>query len=242
MSKAHYFYFLAPLPELERIVKAHQLDFDELVNDTFTEAELVTYEKMLDSISAIFVQPVISELAFDDFYPKESEALKQRSFFEECKSSICLENLPDFHSNPFQVTYLNELLRNFDEVLIDTGGVSELVFKKDYLENLKKFKNIFSLVPQTEVKPLEIKTTKPIDPIDFLILDVYKEMDRLQSLEKINFVMEQMEEQSEKLKKTFSAIKDEKLDASMLLRKSGLNAKDFDDNLERLKFFLKKIL
>jgi hypothetical protein len=41
---------------------------------------------------------------------------------------------------------------------------------------------------------------------------------------------------------TFFAIKDEKLDASSLLRKSGLNAKDFDDNLERLKFFLKKIV
>lgn len=242
MTQAHYFYFLTPLAELERIVKAHQEDFDELVNDTFSEIELVTYEKMLDCISAIFVQPIISELIFDDFYPKESEIEKQRSFFEEAKSSICIENLPDFHTNPFQITYLIELLRVFDEVLIDTGGVNELVFKMEYLQNLKRYKNIFSLLSQTELKPLELKTSKPVDPIDFLILDVFKEIDRLKEKKLIDLAFDQLELQSDKLKKTFFAIQDEKLDASALLRKSGLNAKDFDDNLERLKFFLKKII
>ena len=242
MSHAHYFYLLTPLSELERIVEAHKLDFEELINDTFSETELMTFEKLLDSISAIFVQPVISELTFEDFYSNENEALKQQSFFDECRSSICLENIADFHSNPFQVTYLIELLRSFDDVLIDTGGINELVFKKDYLENLKKFKNIFSLVPQFETKPIEIKTNKPVDPIDFLILDVYKELDRLFKLEKNNLLTEQMETQSEKMRKTFLAMKDERLDASTLLRKSGLNAKDFDDNLERFKFFLKKIV
>ena len=242
MSKAHYFYSLTPLAELERLVEAHQQDFEELLNDTFSEIELVTFEKLLDSISAIFVQPIINELTFDDFFPQENEAAKQKSYFDECKSSICIENISDFHNNPFQVTYLVELLRNFDDVLIDTGGVNELVFKKEYLEDLKKFKNIFSLVPKIEKKAIEVKTNKPIDPIDFLILDVYKELDRLIKIEKNDSVEELLKEQSEKLKKTFFAIKDEKLDASSLLRKSGLNAKDFDDNLERLKFFLKKIV
>jgi hypothetical protein len=242
MTQAHYFYFLTPLEELERVVKAHQHDFDELINDTFSETELVAFEKLLDCISAIFVQPVISELTFDDFYPKISEIEKQRSFFEEAKSSICLENLPDFHTNPFQITYLIELLREFDEVLVDTGGVNELVFKNEYIQNLKRFKNIFSLLPQNEVRPLELKTKKPVDPIDFLILDVFKEIDRLKENNLISFVLNQLENQSEKLKKTFFALQDEKVDASALLRKSGLNAKDFDDNLERLKFFLKKIV
>jgi hypothetical protein len=241
MSQAHYFYLLTPVSELERIVEAHKLDFEELINDTFSESELMAFEKLLDSISAIFVQPVISELTFDDFYSNENEAPKQKSYFDECRSSICLENIADFHTNPFQVTYLIELLRSFDEVLIDTSGINELVFKKDYIENLKKYKNIFSLVPQTETKPFEIKTSKPVDPIDFLIMDVYKELDRLIKLEKINVLSEQMETQSEKMRKTFLVMRDEKLDASALLRKSGLNAKDFDDNLERFKFFLKKI-
>ena len=231
-----------PLPELQRIVEAHQLDFEELINDTFSESELVNFEKLLDSISAIFVQPIISELTFGDFFVKENEAIKQKSYFDECKSSVCIENISDFHNNPFQVTYLVELLRNFNDALIDTGGVNTLVFKKEYLEDLKRFKNIFSLIPKEQNQSIEVKKSKPVDPIDFLILDVYKELDRLIKIEKNDSVEELLKEQSEKLKKTFFALKDEKLDASSLFKKSGLNAKDFDDNLERLKFFLKKIV
>lgn len=241
MSRAHYFYLLTPLAELERIVEAHQLDFEELINDTFSESELVRFEGLLDSIAAIFVQPIIGELTFEDFYVKEAEALKQRSFFEECRSSICIENIPDFQNNPFQITYLTELLRNFDEVLIDTGGVNELMFKRDYLEELKKHKNIFSLIPQVQTKPIETNSTRPVDPIDFLILDVYKELDRLSLSGLLDVVMEKLEGLPEKSRKTFQVMNQERLDASQLLRKSGLNAKDFDDNLERLKFFLKKL-
>ncbi|MBA2404860.1 MAG: hypothetical protein H0V66_08830 [Bdellovibrionales bacterium] len=241
MAKAHYFYLLASLSEVERIVVAHQQDFDDLINDTLTETEMTPFERILDSIAAIYVQPISNEITFDDFHSGESQALRQRSFFDECKSSICLDHLPEFDSNPFQVTYLIELLRNFEEVLIDTGGVNELVFKKEYLEELKKNKNIFSLIPQTEVKPIVVRTNKPIDPIDFLIQDVYRELDRLIGLNKLDLVLELLETQPEKTKKTFIALKDEKLDASTLLRKSGLIAKDFDDNLERLKFFLRKI-
>ena len=79
------------------------------------------------------------------------------------------------------------------------------------------------------------------DPIDFLILDVYKELDRLRSLDLLDVVMEKLEGLPEKSRKTFQVMNQERLDASQLLRKSGLNAKDFDDNLERLKFFLKKL-
>lgn len=239
MSQAHYFYTRLPLKELEKIVETHQDDFDELIQDTFTEEELRGLELMIDAIAAIYAQPIINEITFDDFYPKEGEAEKQQRFFEQCKSSVLLENLPDLYSNPFQATYLQELLRNFDEVLIDTGGVNELMFKKDYLENLKKFKNIFSLLPDTPPKPVEVRTSRPVDPVDFLIQDVYHELDRL--AERLHLIHELMDSQPEKTRKTFMALKDEKLDASALLRKSGLNAKDFDDNLERLKFILRKI-
>lgn len=242
MANAHYFYLLTPLTEVEQIVEAHKLDFDELINDTFTESELVNYEQLLDTISAIFVQPIISELTFDDFYVNENQAILQKSFFEECKSSICFENIPDFHINPFQITYLNELLRNFDEVLIDTGGVNELTFKKGYLEQLKQYKNIFSLIPPSGHKILNIKTNKPVEPIDFLILDVYRELVRLSKDNKNNLINQHLEMQSEKLKKTFLVMKTDNLDASEILKKSGLNAKDFDDCLEKLKFLLKKII
>lgn len=236
MSKAHYFYFRLSVQDLDKKVKALQLDFDHLINDTFSESELTGFESLLDDIGAVFVQPIFSEMTFDDFYAKESEEQKQRDFFETARSSICLENIPAFETNPFQVTYLIELLRDFDEVLIDTGGVNELMFKKEYVDNLKKYKNIFSLIPDEPKKPLEIKTTRPVDPIDFLIQDVYKELIRL----KESPVAEWIKELPEKTQKVYEAMKDEVSDASTLLKKSALNAKDFDDNLERLKFFLKK--
>jgi hypothetical protein len=236
MSNAHYFYFRLSVQDLDKKVKAFQLDFDHLVNDTFSETELTSLETQLDDIGAVFVQPIFSEMTFDDFYSKESEEQKQRDFFSAARSSICLENIPAFETNPFQVTYLIELLRDFDEVLIDTGGVNELMFKKDYVENLKKYKNIFSLIADEPKKPLEIKTTRPVDPIDFLIQDVYLQLKRLDAIEVSIWV----QELPEKTQKVYQAMKDEILDASTLLKKSGLNAKDFDDNLERLKFFLKK--
>jgi hypothetical protein len=242
MFEAHSYYLLYPLNELERLVETHRLDFEELIKDTFSDTELERYEGMLDSIAAVTPQPLISELTFEDFYVTEGHELKQRSFFEECRSSICIENLPDFHSNPFQVTYLIELLRNFEEVLIDKGGVHEIQFKKEYIEELKRHKNIFSLIPEEIKKPVEVSTSAPIDPIDFLILDVYKEIDRLRDAKRLPEVIQGISLLSDKAQKAFKAMVDDKFDASLLLRKSGLNAKDFDDNLERLKFYLKKII
>lgn len=236
MSNAHYFYFRLSVQDLDKKVKAFQLDFDHLVNDTFSESELTKFETLLDDIGAIFVQPLFTEMTFDDFYPKEAEEQKQRDFFAAARSSICLENIPPFETNPFQVTYLIELLRDFDEVLIDTGGINELMFKKEYVDNLKKYKNIFSLIADEPKKPIEVKTSRPVDPIDFLIRDVYKEILRLDPV----LVSELVHQLPEKTQKVYQAMKDEALDASALLRKSTLNAKDFDDNLERLKFFLKK--
>lgn len=242
MFEAHSYYLLFPLKELEKLIEAHRLDFEELINDTFMDSDLEKYEYLLDAIAVVTAQPLISELTFDDFYFSESEEIKQRSFFGECKSSICIENLPDLHNNPFQVTYLIELLRNFSEALIDRGGIHEVQFKKDYLEELKKYKNIFSLIPEEPKKSIEVKTLAPVDPIDFLILDVYKELDRLKNSDKLPDVAHGIEAQPEKTKITYKAMLGDRLDASLLLRKSGLNAKDFDDNLERLKFYLKKII
>ncbi len=240
MSRSHYFYFKLSVKDLESLVSAYQAEFDLLLEDCFTDDELTIYEKMIDAIAAVYVQPILSEMSFDDFYADEKREDMQRSFFEAAKSSICLENLPYFESNPFQVTYLKALLSRFAEVLIDRGGVNELVFKEDYLSELSKYKDIDSLIPEIEMPKPEIKTSRPVDPIDFFIFDVYKEIDRLKSTEKISDI--DLEGQSEKFKKIFSVMSAEKLDASALLRKTGLNAKEFDDTLERLKFWLKKIL
>jgi hypothetical protein len=235
MSRTHYFYFRLTVSELEQLVRDHQESFDLLLNDSFSDEELLKYEKQLDSIAAVFPQPILSELTFDDFYPDKAHESEQRAFFERCRSSICLENLPYFEENPFQVSYLTFLLERFEEVLIDQGGVNELMFKGPYLLALKKFKNIdslMSLIPETIV---EKTSTRPVFPIDFLILDVYKELDRLKD-SKLN-----MEDKGEKLNKIFLIMQSERLDSSSILKKSGLIPKDFEDNLERLKFTLKKI-
>ncbi len=235
MSRSHYFYFKLTVKDLESVVAAYQIEFDTLLEDCFSDDELGTYEKLIDAIAAVYVQPILSEMSFDDFYSNEKNEESQRSFFVSARSSICLENLPYFESNPFQVTYLKALLEKFPEVLIDRGGVNELVFKDEYLKEIAKFKDIDSLIPEVKTPKPEVKTSKPIDPIDFFIADVYHEIERLRGRE-IN-----LEGQSEKFKKIFQVMSAEKLDSSALLGKTGLNAKEFDDTLERLKFWLKKI-
>lgn len=237
MSRTHYFYLPHSLKEVQGIVEAHQEEFETIIDDTFSDDELTKFEKKLDDIGAIYVQPIFSELSFDDLYADSTQEEKQRVFFNSCKSSICLENLPYFDSNPFQVTYLIDLLWCFDEVLIDAGGTSELVFKKTYLDELKKYKMMDSLLKQVTIKPYETKSSLPVDPIDFLVADVYKEIERLKALGKLPTTFEA----SEKGEKIFMVMKEGRLDSDSLFRKSGLNAKDFDDYLEKLKFFFKSL-
>lgn len=224
------------LSQLEEVIEAHKEDFENFLDDNFTENDLNLFEKQIDQLAAITVQPVLTELTFDDFYADPEKEEQQRSFFSRCKSSVSLENLPFLETNPFQVYYLRELLKRFPEVLIDRGGVNELMFKESYLNTLAKFKDASSLIVLTEKKaPVEIKTSKPVEPIDFLILDVYKELTRLQGTEL------SVEELSPKIQKIFHVMKEENLDSTQLLRRVGLNAKDFDDGLERLKFWLRKL-
>lgn len=235
--KTNYFYFLLPLTTLEKIITDHQEQFDILLKDLFSDDELLKFEKMIDTIAAITVQPIISELTFDDFYVNQSLAFRQRNFFESCQSSVCLENIPYLQSNPFQISYLLMLVDRFEQILIDRGGVNELQFKDEYVNELKKYKNMESLVTVQKDKPFELTTTKPVDPIDFIILDVYKEIERLKSEGKI----EELDFPSPKRLKIFVVMSEQPgLNAQELLVKSGLIAKDFGDSLEGLKFYLKK--
>jgi len=217
-------------------MEAFKEEFDHLLNDSFTEFELEHFEKQIDSIAAVYVQPVLEELSFDDFYADPVFENDQRMFFERCKSTIVLENLPYLESNSFQVSYLKMLLTKFDDVLIDRGGVSELCFKDQFLKDLSGFKTIDSLLKPIE-KVVEVKTpSKPVDPIDFLIMDVYRELNRLKGAP-VN-----PEGLPPKIIKIFAVMEAEpKLGADALLRKTSLNPKDLDDGLERLKFWLRKL-
>ena len=67
MSSSHYFYFTLSVDDLESVVEVHRKDFDTLLDDSFSDEELQSFEKMLDSIAAVWVQPILEDLSFDDF-------------------------------------------------------------------------------------------------------------------------------------------------------------------------------
>jgi hypothetical protein len=237
MALNHYFYLPIQVKTLEEIIKAHQLHFEEIIKDNFDDDEIAGFETQLDGIAAIYAQPLLSELTFEDFYSSPVEEEDQRSFFSSCVSSIAFENMPYLEANPFQVSYLKELLTRFDEVLIDQGGVTELCFKASYMKQLGKFKSIDQFLspkfPQTQA----IKSFLPVDPIDFLVLDVYQEIKRLKSQSTLPGWQDFPEEKARKL---YYVMTQEHLDPASLYSKSGLSPKDFDDFLEKLKFWLKK--
>lgn len=215
----------------QSLVEAFQEEFETLLKDLYTDEELEMIETKLDAIGAVYVQNMSSEISFDDFY----SVATHRSFFESCKSMITIENLPYLESNIYQVTYLKDLLKKFDDFLIDTGGVSELMSKDEYMVFLSQFKDVDGVPKPVVTAPKPMKKSIPVDPIDFLILDVYKEFDRVKGKE-LPF-----EELSEKVFAIYAVMRHERIeDGSELLKRVGLNAKDLDDGLERLKFWLRK--
>ncbi len=242
MTRAHYLYSRLGLKEMESIIKDFQEKFDETLKDTFSDEELDVFEKKLDDIAAIFAQPILADLSFDDFYPDPALENEQRIFFESCRSSISIENIPYFESNPFQVTYLKDLFTRLDEVLVDCGGVSQLQFKEKYLKDLSRFKDmdsvIVEVIPKTIVTP---KSSVPVHPIDFLVRDVYLELARLEASEKQELVSEELRSMPPAMLTIFTAMGEKNLHPEELAMKTKLNLKTFGDSLERLKFFLRRI-
>ncbi len=224
------------LKTLESLLSAYQEDFDHYLAELFSEHELVAFESKLDAIAAVSAQPMF-DVSFDDFYPDPENEEDQRAFFARCRSTLVIENLPFFESNPFQVTYLNDLLNKFDEVLIDRGGVSELIFRDLYLAGLRRFKAIDTFTPKPKVVSIlnsAARPLQPVDPIDFLVRDVYRELDRLGG------GLPSSDELSPKARKILEAVRTERTSPDELLRRAGLNAKDLDDGLESLKFWLRR--
>lgn len=238
MSKTLTFYFPLKVPELDALVAAFQKEFDELINDSFAEDEIELVEKKLDALAAVYVGPLLSELSFDDFEADES----MRAFFETCRSSLLLENVPYLETNPFQVSWLQMFLGRFGHFLADKGNLSALIPKENFLAELSRLKNMDGLIhtEKPKIAPLQHGVKAPVLPIDFLILDVYKELDRIRENGMILVVLEKVAEM-DKVRRLFVLMKEGRLDAHSLLSLSGLIPKDFDDNLEKLKFILKKV-
>ncbi|MES2526326.1 MAG: hypothetical protein V4598_04540 [Bdellovibrionota bacterium] len=238
MSKTLTFYFPLKVPELDALVAAFQKEFDELINDTFSEDEMELVEKKLDALAAVYVGPLLSELSFDDFESEEAH----RDFFNSCKSSLLLENVPYLETNPFQVSWLQMFLGRFSDFLVDKGNLTNLLPKESFLNELTRYKNMDGLIQVEKPKApaLAHGVKAPVLPIDFLILDVYKELERIRANGMILVALEKVAEM-DKVRRLFVLMKEGKLDAHSLLSLSGLIPKDFDDNLEKLKFLLRKI-
>jgi hypothetical protein len=238
MSRALYIYSAITLKELETILLAHQDEFEHYLDDLFSVEEREFFEKLIESIGAIYVQPVLSELTFEDLYPREEQELEQRDFFKSCQSSLCIENLPYLEENPFQVSYLRMLLSSLPEVLVDQGGVEVLLFKADYINVLSALKSIETITSSRKEEPkVSAVLNRAIDPIDFLINDVRLLINKHQSSELEN-ILSDSPEQVKKIFQAFTGFPTN--DSYEILRHSGLKPKEFDDYLERLKIILKK--
>jgi hypothetical protein len=222
--------------DLGLVLESHQEAFDVYLEDSFSDEELTFFERQLDVLGAVYAQGISEEVSFEDFYPDPSKVQEQKEFFEACRSSLVFENLPYLEGNPFQVTYLLQLLEKIPECLIDRGGVHELQFHDEYVSEISKHRTAESLVKFAPPVQMTVKTKAPISPIDFLVRDVYREINRLRLENKLRGI----EAPSEKTVKLFSAFLSDEKSSDDLFRLSGLGAKDFDDNLERLKFYLRK--
>lgn len=238
MSKTLTFYFPLKVSELTALVEAFQKEFDELINDSFSDDEMESIEKKLDALAAVYVNPVMSEITFEDF---DSDDV-HRNFFNSCKSTLLLENLPYLETNPFQVSWIELFLKRFSDFLVDRGNLDRLETKTEFFSTLSRLKNMDSMLrPAKSVPPSPQHGIKaPVLPIDFLILDVYKEMVRLRETGKVATALEAVAP-FEKARRIFTIMKEGKLDAHSLLQLSALSPKDFDDHLEKLKFILKKV-
>lgn len=228
--------FFSPLRvnELEYIIDSFRDSFDHLLKDNFSSEELLFHEDKIDSIAAFFVQPLLEGLSFDDFYFFSDQEAEQRLFFSRCRSSISVENIPYLENNPFQVTYFVEFLSIVSDLLVDRGGVFELMFKNQFLGELKKFRAIDSLVFLDDQREIFLSKESKEDLTHPLIHDVYKELDRLKTK------LLPHSELTEKVQKIYLEMRTNKTRGVELFHNTGLNPKDFGDGLERLKFWLKK--
>ena len=236
MLRTLYIYSWLPERELKKVVLEFQENFELWLGDHFTESELTQYENLLDDLAFIDVQPKIIDLRPEDLNLDQDEYLKQKAFFEGCQSTMSLENVPYLPMNPFQVSYLKMFLETLGEVLFVCGDEAIIQFKSTFLQKLKSFKEAEDLIKKIYIQT-PVVAKGPSHPIDFIILDIYKELSRL----KTKSITINLEEYSDKIKKIYEVMKEEGLDSNSLLIKSGLNAKDFGDLIERFKFILKKI-
>lgn len=241
MARALYIYVPLDLRLLEGIVDAHLESFAEELKDLFSDDELETFQRQLDEMASFSISQRSTELSFDHFETSPSEG--KRNLFDRAKSSLVLEPLPFLETNPFQVSSIRSFLSRLDEVLIDDEGLGELYKKEEYLQKISELRGVEALfqaeLPSPKVSPKSLFI--PVEPIDFLVRDVYLEVDRILFENQLERTLLKLREEKDSLKDLFFIVRENRLTPDELFRRSGLSAKSFDDDLEKLKFFLKRI-
>lgn len=220
--------------ELAKRLEAHQEEFEIILGDTFGEDELEKFGRYLDALAEVSVWRVQEDLAFGDFLLDDPHPERLRSYFERCRACLVFENLPFLEDNPFQVTYLVDLLWSLEDGLVDRGEAGPLRFKKDFLTELKQLRGIDVFDAAAPVRPV-MKAPPASDPVQALLTDVHRELGRLEGNEAA------LSDLSARAQRLLALIREREWVAPELLSASLLTPKDFGDTLERLKFFLKKL-
>lgn len=238
MSLSLTFYFPLEPRDLELLVESHKKDFDESLKDSFSDEELASLEDKIDALAGVDVSRMIPELTFEDFDAPE----ELRALFSRCRSLLLLQNVPYLETNGVQVVWFQDLFKKAPEFLVEKGSSSTLIHSEEFLREVSTFPGLPASDPVVRPAPLPIAhgIKAPVLPIDFLIRDVYREIERLRDSGRLSLVLEEIAHR-EKARRLFTIMKDGKLDADSLLSLSGLIPKEFDDNLEKLKFILKKL-
>jgi hypothetical protein len=246
MAFTYYFYSNHSVDGLKTVLEKTESAFEELLISFEDQPYVKENEKLISLLANVIPGPILADLTFEDFAVEEGRIKEMQNIFSNSKSCLVLENVPYLQTNPFQVSWLNILLDHIGSCMIDTGSITPVKNKEDFVEFLKKSRSLDQVL-NIIYQPQIIKSTKsnfiPVEPLDFIVRDVFKEFERLQN-EKLLDKIEKSIESNEKMKKLFLVIKnnfsDGPVSAQLLCHKSHLNPKDFGDFLESLKFLMKR--
>ncbi len=241
MARALYVYAPLDVRLLEEVVESHVESFGEEIKDLFSDDELEIFHRQLDEMAPFSVSAKPHELQFDDF-EADPDNKEKRDLFGRVHSLVVLENLPFLETNVFQVSSIRAFLERLPEVLVDEEGLGDLLSKDEYLQKIASLKGIETVLKEVSprVAPVSKPSFIPVEPIDFLIRDVYQEMERILREKLLEKVLIDLRSEKETLKDLFFIVREGQLPPDELFKRSGLSAKNFDDDLEKLKFFLKR--
>lgn len=240
MSKSLYIHTPYNIPFLEELFQVHQKQFEEWLNDSFTDEELDFFQEKIDTIAHVLIDLKVDSIGFEDYESISGDRELKNDLFNRLNTTISLNDMPFLESNPFQVSYLFLLVNKLENILIDPGSLNDLLSKDEYLKKLDTFKKAEDLLINFSPTVQAPKKThsRVFDPIDYLITEIYNELKRLEVAGKLPIIATDLPEKAQKL---LAVMQTDYFNASDLLRLTSLHPKDFDDHLEKLKFYLRKV-